>query len=181
MAIPDEFRPDMAMVGEWQVTSQKIVEGDGEKKPDALALGVRKRVLDEEEEVALEAKKRRWGSTHKAHPGQEEDMGDLDALLRNATRKREEVKKEEKKEDELKFKMEMNGNAAPKIEGIEAAIDLPTTGETQQDHSIKNEPVDDKVVIEAAIPTDDTTPNMEATAVPGVVFKKRKAKNIRQK
>lgn len=181
MAIPDEFRPDMAMAGEWQVTSQKIVDEDGEKKPDALALGVRKRVLDEEEEVALEAKKRRWGSTYKAHPGEDEDMGDLDALLSNATRKGKEVKRE----DEMRFKIEMKENVELKLEeGVEGAINLPIAGETQNDEGIKSEPLDEKVALETAIPaaaTNDTAPKIEAPSIPGVVFKKRKAKNIRQK
>lgn len=50
VSIPEEFRPDMAMAGEWQVTSERIIEPEGEKKPDALALGVRKRAVEEEEE-----------------------------------------------------------------------------------------------------------------------------------
>lgn len=91
VSIPDEFRPEMAMAGEWQVTSERIIETeDGEKKPDALALGVRKRVLDEEELEAAQVKKRRWGSTYKTYPA-EEDNSDLDALLGNVTRKGKEL------------------------------------------------------------------------------------------
>jgi hypothetical protein len=64
VSIPDGYRPDMAMAGEWQVTAERIIEPDGEKKTDALALGVRKRVV-EEDEGEVEVKKRRWGSTYK--------------------------------------------------------------------------------------------------------------------
>lgn len=178
VAIPDEFRPDMAMVGEWQVTSQKIVDEGEEKKPDALAMGVRKRVLGDEEEVALEAKRRKWGSTYKTHPGEEDDTLDLDALLNNATRKGKEVKRE----DEPKLKIEINGNMESKVEeGFNGATSLPTAGETQEEENIKNEPSDDKVALDTALPTDDTTSQAEASMLPGVVFKKRKAKNIRQK
>lgn len=179
VAIPDEFRPDMAMAGEWQVTSERVVNEDGEKKPDALALGIRKRVLDEEEEVALEARKRRWGSTYKSHPGEEEDVGDLDALLSNATRKGKEVKRE----DGPAFKMEFKGEIQPKLEEgeEEGIISLPSAGETQKDEGIKREPSDGDATIEVTIPAEDAIPKVETSAAPGVIFKKRKAKNIRQK
>ena len=92
------------MPGEWQVTSERIIDPENtEKKPEALALGVRKRVVDEEEAELNEAKKRRWGSTYRTHPTEDRD-DDLDALLSNATRKgkepatKVEVKEENKQE-----------------------------------------------------------------------------------
>jgi len=162
VSIPDEFRPDMAMAGEWQVTAERVVGTDGEKKPDAIALGVRKRTVEEDEEEAKEAKRLRWGARFKTHPV-EEDTGDLDALLANATRKdpvpavsievKEEVKQEVKEE---------------------ADSDIPNFGE------FKTEPSDGEPKIPEVIPPLDVIIKPEEGA-PGVVFKKRKAKNIRQK
>jgi hypothetical protein len=163
VSIPDDFRPDMAMAGEWRVTAERIVEADGEKKPDAIALGVRKRTVEDEED-AVEAKKLRWGSKFKTHPA-EEDTGDLDALLANATRKdtvpavkidlKEEVKQEVKEEAE---------------------------GDDQNLGGVKREPSDGETKISEVIPPSDAIKSEgDKQSTPGVVFKKRKAKNIRQK
>ncbi|TVY22448.1 Uncharacterized protein LHYA1_G008491 [Lachnellula hyalina] len=164
VSIPDEFRPDMAMAGEWQVTAERIVETDGEKKPEAIALGVRKRTVEEDEEEAKEAKRLRWGSRFKTHPA-EEDTDDLDALLANATRKDAvpavsiEVKEEVKQE----VKEEADG-------------DIPKVGE------VKKEASDGDTKITEVIPPSDAIIKPEGEeGAPGVVFKKRKAKNIRQK
>jgi hypothetical protein len=174
ISIPDEFRPDMAMAGEWQVTSERIIEPeDGEKKPDALALGVRKRVLDEDELEAAEAKKRRWGSTYKSHPT-EEDTGDLDALLGNVTSKGKEtaVKTESTEEVKEEIKGEPEVDSQPEIsQGFE--MQKPT--------GIKKEPSDEDM--SDSIPPLNPGVKQEGgePAPPGVLFKKRKAKNIRQK
>ncbi|KAA8576849.1 hypothetical protein EYC84_006895 [Monilinia fructicola] len=70
VSVPDEFRSDLAMAGEWQVTSERIIDdGSGEKKPDALALGVRKREVEDEDEEAKEAKKEKMGTTKGKGPG----------------------------------------------------------------------------------------------------------------
>jgi U1 zinc finger len=171
ISIPDEFRPDMAMAGEWQVTSERIIEPeDGEKKPDALALGVRKRVLDEDELEAAEAKKRRWGSTYKSHPT-EEDSGDLDALLGHVTRKGKEPAVKTEATEEVK------GDIRGKPADAELVI---TQGlDEQKSLGIKREPSDE----EPSISPLDSGPKEEGEepALPGIVFKKRKAKNIRQK
>lgn len=174
ISIPDEFRPDMAMAGEWQVTSERIIEAeDREKNPDALALGVRKRVLDEDELEAAEAKKRRWGSTYKLHPT-EEDTGDLDALLGNVTSKGKEPAM--KTESRVEVKEEIKGE--PEVDGQPA---ISQGFEEQNLTGIKKEPSDED--ISASIPQLDPGVKQEGgePAAPGVVFKKRKAKNIRQK
>jgi hypothetical protein len=178
VSIPDEFRPDMAMAGEWQVTSERIVEADeGEKKPEARALGVRKRVPDEEEAEEIETKKRRWGSTYRTHPA-EEDNGDLDGLLSNATRKSKgpavkfEVKGEAKQEcEEIKNE--------PGADEIDAPTELSPM-DAAKEPWIKRELSDGEAVLPAAMEGDLKQEGEEQTAA-GVVFKKRKAKNFRQK
>lgn len=176
VAIPDEFRPDMAMAGEWQVTSERIIEPEGEKKPEALALGVRKREPGDEDEEELEAKKRRWGSAYRSHPAEEDD-GDLDALLSNATRKPQ--SKVEMKEE---FKEEVKEEPGP----AELGVSIPADDVVKKPN-IKREPSDGEAPLPDVISPLNTAMKQEdglgeeVTPAPGVVFKKRKAKNIRQK
>lgn len=175
VSIPEEFRGEMAMAGEWQVTSERIIdpENEGEKKPEALVFGVRKRTNrgDEEDEEPHEPKKRKWGSSYRTYPGHGEDEDDLDALLSNSAVKGKLV------ESEVKQEPADSANGIVKKEkedSIAAVSEVP---------AVKKEPSD-----EAAMISDQTTstqqPMEELNGEPstaGVVFKKRKAKNIRQK
>jgi hypothetical protein len=176
VSIPDEFRPDMAMAGEWQVTAERIIDEDeGEKKPDALALGVRKRVLDEEEQELAEAKKRRWGSSHRTHPAEEDDE-DLDALLSNATRKGKELAAMPEVKEEVEVESAENVSQVNAEAGVAKSLEKP------EDLDFKQELSDDKVALHTADPLEAGLKSEgEEQTVPGVVFKKRKAKNIRQK
>jgi len=79
------------------MNSERVVNLDEEKNSDAIGFGVRKRpALDDEEEQeeAMEAKRRRWGNAHKTHPI-ENDEADLDALLSNTLSKAKTVVVEE--------------------------------------------------------------------------------------
>jgi hypothetical protein len=175
VAIPDEFRPDMAMVGQWQVTSERIIESDGKKKPDSLALGVRKREVGDEDEEELEAKRRRWGSAYRSHPTEEDD-GDLDALLSNATRKGAESVA--KTDPSVGFKIEIKKESGLNEVPAPAVPDLPVKVEIEIP-DIKKEPSDGEL---PSVPSLDAIPKQEEEeAAPGIVFKKRKAKKIRQK
>lgn len=163
VTIPDEFRPDMAMAGEWQVTETRVIEEDGETKPEAVALGVRKRAVEDEEEEK-EAKKLRWGSRYKTHRV-DDNSADLDALLNNVTRK--------------------NEAPAVKIEigdGLKLEVQSKVKDEVAELGEVKPEPVEAELKDFGVIQPSDANikPEGEEPAV-GVVFKKRKAKNIRQK
>lgn len=176
IAIPDEFRPDMAMAGEWQVTSERIIEPEGEKRLDSLAVGVRKREVEEEDEEEVEVKKKRWGSAYRSHPTDEND-GELDVLLRNLTNKGNTITpKIEVKVDSGKIKEE-SGDSIQPINSTFSQV----ASEEAKETDIKREPLDDA-------PTPDTIQALDAAvsvegegAAPGIIFKKRKAKNIRQK
>ncbi|KUJ20666.1 uncharacterized protein LY89DRAFT_666318 [Mollisia scopiformis] len=175
VSVPDEFRPDMAMAGEWTVTSQRIIgDDDGEKKPEALALGVRKRQVEEEEEDAVEAKRTKWGKAHRTHPV-EEDETDLDALLSNVTRKGKEPAAKVEMDAEVKqeVKSEMENGELPSNNNI------GPSAEAQQPAGIKKEasPGDS---VSAAIPPVVKQEGEEPVPT-GIVFKKRQAKNIRRK
>lgn len=168
VAVPSDFRPEMAMAGEWTVTNVKVIETKKEEedeKVEARATGVRKREVTEEEKEEEEAvrglfkRPRKWGRDSKAMPVGEDK--ELDALLSGSTFERQkaeegdDVKKEESTEDGDKVKKE-DDDTTP-------GTDTPAKTEAPAlDPPIKNE--------------EDTTPGVAT-----VVFKKRKPKNIRQK
>lgn len=175
VSIPQEFRGDLAMVGEWTVTSTTLVEDrpkEEDLNPEARAKGVHKRERTDEEKEEEDAikglfkKQRRWGRT--ARTAQGEGSEDLDALLSGglAVKKSEEdgededVKKEEEQKEigETSVKTEDPASLDVKKEDEEAELPPPP---------IKKEDVEH---VEA--PREDT---------PVVAFKKRKPKNIRQK
>lgn len=175
VSIPDEFRPDMAMAGEWQVTSERLITPEGEeKKPDAVALGVRKRPVEEHDKDLTEPKKTRWGSAFRSHPTSEKD-DDLDALLSNATClvKGLEPKTEGKEDPQRDIKQEPEP-------GIGTAVHLL---ESQKAIGITRESSDSEVLLAPpSSPDASVKKESKAQAAPaGIVFKKRKAKNIRQK
>ena len=96
VAVPDEYRKEVAMAGDWQVMSETLLhervlhdrvkkeEEDDGTKPNGLNVGVRKRKFEgpEDEEEAVEPTTRRvWGSTLRTFPGTTDEDIDLDALL----------------------------------------------------------------------------------------------------
>ncbi|KAH8172436.1 u1 zinc finger domain-containing protein [Sarocladium implicatum] len=181
--MPDTFRPEMAMPGEWTVTNTRVIETKTEEEETkAKATGVRKREIteeDKEEEDAVRGlykKPKRWGRDSKI-TSQAGDA-DLDALLSGTlnTAKQEEdadagVKKEEELEPQVK-KEEDDGEAVPDSSVTPAGI--------------KPEPEEagyglDEPVKQEADAANDSKPTEAEAPVGGVVFKKRKAKNIRQR
>ncbi|KAI3328742.1 hypothetical protein F4824DRAFT_389934 [Ustulina deusta] len=176
--VPTELRRDMALAGEWSVTSTRIVDdapspdddNDVDSKPtnvDALATGVRKRPKqegedekDEEEGVqGLFKKPRRWGRDTKHAV---EDDAELDALLSTSLTKP--PKKEEEAEQPA---IEADSNTQikkeePETDGLLSGAIKPITSEQSVGATVKEEP------------------NKEPSE-PVVVFKKRKPKNVRQK
>ena len=95
VAVPEDFRKEAAMAGEWEVTSQRIIidgrdNNDGLKKEEGaehtkppLNVGFRKRKLEgqeEEEEAKEKTVRMKWGSAKRSYRGTNEN-DDLDALL----------------------------------------------------------------------------------------------------
>jgi hypothetical protein len=176
ISIPDEFRGEMAMAGEWQVTSQRLIDPEDakEKRPEAIGFGVRKRPVEEDEEEVMEKKRTKWGSAYRTHPGAEAE-DDLDALLSSTAFKPAAAQPPVKDED-VPIKKE-----EPAIQ-VEDQF-LSSKGEDNSDEAIKEEPAEDLAAIPdvtTAIDGIDVKQENESAAG-GVVFKKRKAKNIRQK
>lgn len=160
VAVPEEFRRDLAMAGDWQVLSETPVvkalkkEEGVDVKPEARAVGVRKRKLegDEEEEAGETVMRKGWGSTFKTYPGARDEGAELEALL----------------------------SAAP-AKGRDAA---PADGELK----IKKEDSVDEGVLkpdpdaaDRAVKTEEAATAEEGVPGAGVVFKKRKGKSVAQK
>ncbi|KAL8749135.1 MAG: hypothetical protein Q9199_007875 [Rusavskia elegans] len=96
IAVPEDFRREMAMAGDWQTIAQRPIQDrvkieDGfeefkDFKPDlTLNVGVRKRKFEgqeEEEDAGATVVRKGWGSTTRRYPGSDEAaQDDLDSLL----------------------------------------------------------------------------------------------------
>jgi len=115
IAVPKEYRAEMAMAGDWETVSTKSSRLASLKTEDEdtkqLNIGIRKRKLDgEEDENETEVVVRRgWGSTLKTYPGATDANEDVESLLkgnRTATNQEEKgtipkLKKEESEGDSL--------------------------------------------------------------------------------
>ncbi|KAK1964401.1 hypothetical protein LY78DRAFT_659371 [Colletotrichum sublineola] len=207
VSIPTEFRGNMAMAGEWTVTTTKVIDDDAppEKPIEAKAVGVRKREQTEEEREEEEAvrglfkKQRKWGGT-KTMP---EDDADLDALLGSSTLLRP-LKKEEEEEEDVEEEVKKpagtdlddaeEGATEGRVKTEEGAEDAASERKPDAP-SIKREPTEDGASKGLDVPAlnEDAVKKEEdedkaavaadstEAAAPAVVFKKRKPKNIRQK
>jgi hypothetical protein len=176
IAVPDEFRGEMAMAGDWKVISQRPVEETTSEDP--LSVGVRKRKyegLEEEEEAGEILAKRGWGSTSKKYPGANgADTPNLDALLSG-------VKSVKKEEPALDVKEEVEEK--PVVTASEQRLNVGTSGigasEGTNPPPIKKE--------ESTSPSESVPrslqdiPTAEESLGAGVVFKKRKSKSTREK
>jgi hypothetical protein len=154
VSIPQEFRGEIAMAGDWQTISTREIEPhdkEGEK-PSALNVGVRKRKPeeqeDQEEEMNRRVVKKNWGSAKRHYPGTEEDDA-LDSLLQ----KTKDIKKMGSTSESIKEE---------KFVLIKRETTPPPADTKLLPLVKKEEPIDDTAVASHTIPE--------------VVFKKRKFK-----
>jgi hypothetical protein len=154
VAIPEEYRRDMSIQGEWAtvaerpVYSRPVKSTSDDEDDDTKAFGVRKRKLEDEEDK-LNLAPKAWGSRLKSYPGASTNTEeDLDALLSGATTKKE-------------FKSEEAGL-------LKSEADLDTTGAIAAIPDIS----------EATSIGSETKPEpkQEQEQEAPVVFKKRKSK-----
>lgn len=93
-AVPEDFRKEVAMAGEWQtlsetpldeVTGARMKKEEGDVKLEGLSVGVRKRkILEDQAEEEAEVRRNVWGSLTKSYPGPrggEQEEEDLNTLL----------------------------------------------------------------------------------------------------
>ncbi len=181
--IPDNLRRDMALAGEWSVTATRVVKepGDEDEKQaeTSKAIGVRKRELEKteeqkEEEKAMEGlfkKPKRWGRDSSTMPTEDDE---LDALLgRDLTRP-------------------VKNPTAGAAEDADKITEEPNedAGKTKADGAVTEEGQDTKTGVkqeagpgtaEAVVDAAEASAATGTPEAPVVFFKKRKAKNIRQK
>lgn len=173
VSMPSDFRPEMAMPGEWTVTKTTVIEEkqelDGQIKTEAKATGVRKREETEdqkEEEEAMRSlfkKPRRWGRDSKTMPDDEDE--DLEALLSTTV--------------PLKAETVEQGNAVKKEEDVDSdgAADTKLPKE-EADHDAEARDVKPLIKKEPLVKAEEEE---ESSGITPVVFKKRKPKGIRTK
>ncbi|PNS19929.1 hypothetical protein CAC42_7896 [Sphaceloma murrayae] len=172
VAVPDEFRKDMAIASEWSTVSATPVyhrrdvkeetrdgnEDEGKVPPGSLA-GKRRRESEADDDDGLDrvnGKRKVWGTTLKAYPGAKGSNGeDFEALLSGSVIKKESVSTQQ---DEVKGEEDdLDGVQVKKEESVEDALGNRPTSET-----------------DVSVPID-AGPKGENVDTP-VIFKKRKGK-----
>ena len=183
VAVPEDYRREVAMAGDWQIMSEKPVDSRAKGEdfedfknfaPDtSLNIGVRKRKFDgqeEEEEAGETVVRKGWGSKIRHYPpsiGGNDD--DLDALLNKSIKQ---VAAHTASSGE-------NSATETRVGVIEAAKDS-ASGESPADTpTIKKEESDtgsnETTVIQDA-PAPTHIKKEDTNAEPTIMFKKRKAK-----
>lgn len=190
VAVPEDFRREMAMAGDWQILSEKVVynndslkkeEYNEDVKPSGLSMGVRKRRFEgqEEEEAGEPVVKKGWGSTIRTYPGAKEDDDDLDTLL-GTTKRRVVTEGEGSKPlgSGRSFRSEQANNHVP-AKGSNPGLDLPAI--KQEDHADSGVVAETNLKQTADVEHSESVKREEDPPDSGVLFKKRKAKPIRQR
>ena len=192
VAVPEDFRREMAMAGDWQTTSRRVIyeatpQRDGVKKAEddedaksvSLNVGVRKRKhegQEEEEEAVEKAVKKGWGSTTRAFPGLSGEEDDLDALLQSTSQT-----------------ARIDDTIAPfvplvSVPGVTAEdgskIEQDNVDRSLDAHSIKTEepmsmPTMADVTCAQSVGMTPEIKQEEGAPDAGIIFKKRKPKSVR--
>jgi hypothetical protein len=186
VAVPEEFRKEVALAGEWERVSVKPVvtaetmrvksEG-GEANIDSLAFGIRKRKFEdqiEEEAIHAVTKRQAWGSKFKTYPGRTENGDDdIDALLGGLA-----AKKEGEVDAKTEVKLEaVVGEAEPTTE-VDSEQIPATKDEEAQVEAGSSEELAAPVIADTGIKAEEDSKLSSIPELPGagIVFKKRKPK-----
>jgi hypothetical protein len=191
VAVPQEFRGEMALAGDWETVSERTIEESGKDGDSSrINIGVRKRKFEgqeEEEEAGERVVKKGWGSTTRKYPGFQEEDEDLDALLQTTT------VVNGKKADSERVKTETGpGDSTIKVEKAEAEEGEVLSGVKKEDSEpgvSRWIPEDTNSTTNTAIKTEkpeetnespDVAKEAQEGQATGVVFKKRKPKHARK-
>lgn len=172
ISIPDEFRGDMALAGDWQTVSQKVVRAEDFETPDkaGLSVGVRKRKHegDDEDEETRTFVSKGWGSRIREYPGAgAQDDKDLDVLLDST----KDIKKSKPTtSDTVAQEGPADSEASVKREEEE-------TKPPESDQPLQPKEGEPSAADKPSIPPVKDEPE---EAAPEVVFKKRKPKAMRK-
>lgn len=184
IAVPADVQKEMAMAGDWQTQfvtpiyhkrdDIKAEDDSEEPKASTLAVGVRKRKYEgdeEKEEAGAVVVKKGWGSTTRSWNA--DNDGDLDSLLGTVST----VKRKPDTSSEV-------------LLATDSATKTPLYGQLSQElnrvpeeQPIKRENSEDMTIpaVTPTYPTDTPLKSEEDAGTPGVFFKKRKAKPAPQK
>ncbi|OQE20754.1 hypothetical protein PENFLA_c016G00086 [Penicillium flavigenum] len=175
VAVPQEFRADMAMAGDWQTTSETVIEVKQGLEGPTKSVGIRKRKLEGEEEGDEHAPEpiinKGWGSRMRQYPGAQEEEGLDDLLASTKDIKRTKTFTPKVELDEQETATEPT---APTMK-TEDDPNKPEAQETNGPVTVKTEEPAQSLVE----PVIEEKPQSE-DAAPGVVFKKRKPKAMRK-
>ena len=164
VAIPQEYRADMALAGEWQTLSETKIE-TADTESAAKSMGIRKRKHqgdeDEDELIPEQYVSKGWGSRMKVYPDAQDDDGDLDSLLAST--------KDLKKAKTEPLTEEDNGHRSESVVQQKKEVTLldTTTGPLPKERS-------------SSIKAEATDENLQGEDAPGIIFKKRKPKTVRK-
>ncbi|PYI12484.1 hypothetical protein BO78DRAFT_4818 [Aspergillus sclerotiicarbonarius CBS 121057] len=184
VAIPDEYRREMALAGEWQTVAEKVVQPRDETKA-SQSLGVRKRKHEERDEEEEEAKReaerfvsKAWGSRTRQYPGAPEDT-DLDALL-ESTKDIKKAKPSTTADPDPDPKPDLKPDPKPEKESDSAKGQfLPVKSEGDVAPEAGEPPIKQEET-ETGSSTPAVKEDPDEAPAAGVVFKKRKAKVMRK-
>ena len=186
VAVPEDFRREMAMAGDWQTVSERPVNEAMKEEdlkdikasapdigPAAVNIGVRKRKYEgqeEEEEAGERVVKKGWGSTLRTYAGADEET-DLDALL-DGTKT-------------ASHKATIQASTAISSCGVIGgdASDVARADSEQSPAAplIKKEESNQPSDAYSLRDSTDTAPSKTEELSAGIVFKKRRPKQMRQK
>ncbi len=188
VAIPEEFRREMAMAGDWQTLSERVIYDDVKEDEDSkdfklngFSMGVRKRKYEgqEEEEAEESVARKAWGSTTRTYPIVGGDVEDgLDSLLKHtkvvkqdhgASNEDPQSKKGLAAQQPVEARLTKTDDTQPSELPSIKKENFDTSGMLSENSTILNH------VEGASIETEDGPTGT------GIVFKKRKAKQIRQR
>lgn len=186
VVIPEEFRKEMAMAGDWETISENPIyempkkeeDSSDANKPNGLNIGVRKRKYEgqEDDEAGDMFARRTWGSTTRTYPREEEE--DLNSLIgKTVVHRTNHIKSE----DDHLYEPDQKASATNQMNTKNTV--------TQSNHglpAIKNEDLEDEGVFplpDIGARDLDIAPIKQEPSAPEseVLFKKRKAKPIRHK
>ncbi|SZF00010.1 unnamed protein product [Blumeria hordei] len=117
ISMPSGLRPEVAMPGEWQTVSQRIIN-PGENKLGTFP-NVRKRVLNEieieieNEDKTLHSNRNKCGYIFKSHQDDNDDLEDLDNLLSKVKNSNDNYVKKAEVKDKIDIKTDFDCYSQP--------------------------------------------------------------------
>lgn len=179
--VPDDYRAEMAMAGDWKSVAQIKPDHDVATNEDT-SVGIRKRKLDEQEQEDIDAgeeptAKRVWGRTVRRYPGQEtEDLNSLLAgkILLKSDKEGEEAVKLEPDVTSSEDATHGGSNGSTIDKKVAAKISVTSTKQAPHDDTLQRIKGENHVGNQG---TAEPAPPNDEVAMP--VFKKRKNKGTK--